>query len=121
MTFDKHTRERIVAAYQEAGATYPKVAKRFDVSERFVRQVVKLWREQGTVERPPSVRKPRSDRMPEAAVDTLAEALGHNDGLTGKQLSDVLFASTGLRYSKSTINDAVSKRLAFSTKLVSRV
>lgn len=58
-TYSEDLRHRVISAYEAGSATYEEVAQRFGVSTSFVRDLVRLKKETGGIER-----RPRGGGMP---------------------------------------------------------
>lgn len=116
--YDKHLKDRILGAVL-AGATSEEAAARFSVSTRLVTKIRACYRAHGSSVAPPRPRQHRRDRMPEAHVKILEDALAEKNDLHDFELQRVLYHCTGRHYGISTINRAVSERLDHSRKLVS--
>lgn len=50
-TYSEDLRHRVISAYEAGSATYEEVAERFDVSASFVRDLIRLRKETGGIER----------------------------------------------------------------------
>lgn len=101
-------RQRIIAAYEAKEGSQRQLAKRFKVSLSFIRDLMRHYRETGTVQPKPhgggSVAKLGKEQLP--IVEALVAA--QPDALL-KELCERLDKQTGVEVSVSTMQQAVCK------------
>ena len=101
-------RQRIIAAYEAKEGSQRQLAKRFKVSLSFIRDLMRHYRETGTVQPKPhgggAVAKLGDEQLP--IVETLVTA--QPDALL-KELCERFAKQTGVEVSISTMQQAVCK------------
>jgi transposase len=97
-------RQRAIEAYNE-NPNACEVARRFDVSHTWVQNLVKLWRQTGSLE-PQYQNCGRSPTIGEREKQWLREWLAEENGLTLKELQERL-AEKGVTVSHATVDNAL--------------
>jgi transposase len=104
-------RSKVLEAYQRGEGSQRELAARFDVSLTFVRDLLKLYRETGSVEpRHSYSQNHKPSKVDQESVDLLMRLLLAQPSLSLKQLCEQLARERNLRVSRATLWRALAKK-----------
>lgn len=106
--YSEDLRHRVIAAYEAGRATYEEVARRFGVSPSFVRDLIRLKKETGTIER-----RPHGGGMPRKLTPDDERAMrrwwASKSDMTLREYQDRLLEERGVEVSVMALSRALRR------------
>lgn len=104
--YSRDIRWRIVKAHQNSEGSLRQLAARFDVSLSFVRDLLRQFRETGSIDPKPH-RGGRTRKIDEAGRALLSELLNERPGATLSELCEHFARRSEVRASRATVHRVV--------------
>ena len=103
-------RSKILEAYQRGDGSQREIAARFNVSLTFVRDLLKLFRETGSIQpRDSHIRFHRSSKVDQEMIDLAVHLLSNQPSLSLAQLCERLAGERNVRISRATLWRALAR------------
>ena len=113
---------KVLEAYQRGDGSQREIAARFNVSLTFVRDLLKLFRETGSIEpRHSYSQNHKTSKVDQESVDLLMRLLLEQPSLSLKQLCEQLARERNLHVSRATLWRALAKKRKLNPRVTSRL
>jgi transposase len=115
--YSNDIRSKVLQAYQRGDGSQREIAARFDVSLTFVRDLLKLFRETGSVEPRVACLQVRGSKIDQESIEFLLRVLLDQPSLSLSQLRERLACERNLRVSRATLCRVLARKRPTNSNL----
>ena len=118
--YSSDLRQKVVDAYENNEGSIRQLAQRFKVSPKFVHDLIKCYRQEGTIQPKPHAGGP-APTLQDEHLNVLKELVEQDNDATLNELAKRLFERTQILVSTSTIDRGLTKLNLTRKKRLSRI